>query len=122
MWPKAPASDPLAQHLNTMPKLVASRTLTEVGWQNSTLLVGDAVDSVTALKNSSGPNLVVLGCGDLVQSLRRGGLVDEYMLLVHPVLLGKGSRLFPDGPPAQFRLVDSVPTSTGVIIATYQSS
>src|ERR1700712_2673601 len=122
VWPQQ-IDNPFTPVLNKAQKYVASRTLTEpLPWQNSTLLVGDAVDSVTALKNSSGPNLVVLGCGDLVQSLRRGGLVDEYMLLVHPVLLGKGSRLFPDGPPAQFRLVDSVPTSTGVIIATYQSS
>jgi dihydrofolate reductase len=122
VWPQQ-TDNPFTPVLNKAQKYVASRTLTEpLPWQNSTLLVGDAVDSVRALKNSSGPKLIVLGCGDLVQSLRNGGLIDEYMLLVHPLLLGKGSRLFPAGPPAQFRLVDSMPTTTGVIIATYQSS
>ena len=121
-WPKQ-TDNPFTPVLDKAQKYVASRTLSEpLPWQNSTLLAGDAARSVAELKESSGPDLIVLGCGDLVQSLRGGGLVDEYLLLIHPLVLGKGSRLFPDGPPAQFRLTDSLPTTTGVIIATYQRS
>ena len=122
VWPQQ-TDNPFTPVLDKAQKYVASRTLHEpLPWQNSTLLPGDAVAAVAALKQSPGPDLIVLGCGDLVQSLRRGGLIDQYLLLIHPLLLGKGNRLFPDGPPAQFRLTESLPTSTGVIIATYQSS
>jgi len=121
-WPKQ-TDNPFTPVLDKAQKYVASRTLSEpLPWQNSTLLAGDAARSVVDLKESSGPDLIVLGCGDLVQSLRGGGLIDEYLLLIHPLVLGKGSRLFPDGPPEQFRLTDSLPTTTGVIIATYQRS
>jgi len=121
-WPKQ-TDNPFTPVLDKAQKYVASRTLSEpLPWQNSTLLAGDAARSVAELKESSGPDLIVLGCGDLVQSLRGGGLIDEYLLLIHPLVLGKGSRLFPDGPPAQFRLTDSLSTTTGVIIATYQRS
>ncbi|MEP6562483.1 MAG: dihydrofolate reductase family protein [Nakamurella sp.] len=120
IWPQQ-TGNPFTSVLNKAQKYVASRTLREpLPWQNSTLLAGDAARSVAALKGSSGPDLIVLGCGDLVQSLRRGGLVDEYLLLIHPLLLGEGSRLFPDGPPADFRLIESLSTTTGVIIATYR--
>jgi len=122
IWPQQ-TDNPFTPVLDKAQKYVASRTLREpLPWQNSTLLAGDAVDAVAALKQSPGPDLTVLGCGELVQSLRRGGLIDQYLLLIHPLLLGKGSRLFPDGPPARFRLTESLPTSTGVIIATYQSA
>ena len=73
------------------------------------------------LKEEPGEDLTVLGSGELVQSLRRRDLVDRYVLLIHPLVLGSGRRLFPDGgPAATLRLVDSVPTTTGVIIATYR--
>jgi dihydrofolate reductase len=108
--------------MNNFQKYVASATLEEpLEWSNSTLLKGDAVEAVGRLKEEQGEDLVVLGSGELVQSLMRRGLIDEYVLLIHPLVLGSGRRLFPDGgASATLRLVDSVTTTTGVIIATYQ--
>jgi dihydrofolate reductase len=119
-WPHQ-TDNPFTEVLNNSQKYVASRTLSEpLPWSNSTLLGGDAADGVAELKRRE-PDLLVLGSGELVQSLRRRDLVDQYVLLVHPLVLGSGRRLFPDGcAPATLRLVKSVPTTTGVIIATYQ--
>ena len=90
-------------------------------WKNSTLLKGDAADAVADLKQQPGPDLTILGSGELIQSLRHRNLIDEYVLLIHPLVLGSGRRLFPDGsPPADLRLAGSVTTTTGVMIATYQ--
>ncbi|WP_041832251.1 dihydrofolate reductase family protein [Actinoplanes sp. N902-109] len=114
--------NPFSEVLDKMQKYVASRTLTEpLPWQNSTLLDGDAADAVAALKQTDGPNLLIMGSGELVQSLRTRALIDEYMLLIHPLLLGTGRRMFPDGVPADLKLVgETVVTTTGVIIARYQ--
>jgi len=103
-------------------KYVASRTLRgPLPWVNSTLLEGDAADAVARLKQEPGPDLLVMGSGVLAGSLMRRGLVDEYQLLIHPLVLGSGRRLFTDGvPTSALKLVKSVPTTTGVIIATYQ--
>jgi dihydrofolate reductase len=103
-------------------KFVASTTLAEpLPWQNSTLLKGDADDAVAKLKKEHDKTLVIFGSGVLVQSLMRRDLIDEYVLQIHPLVLGKGRRLFPDGSPlTNFSLVDSVSTGTGVIIATYR--
>jgi len=91
-------------------------------WRNSTLLKGDAAEAVAELKRQSDEDLTVLGSGELVQSLRRRDLIDEYMLLIHPLVLGTGRKLFPaGGPPAELRLADTVATTTGVIIATYHT-
>jgi dihydrofolate reductase len=101
---------------------VASRTLTEpLPWQNSTLLPGDAAAAVAALKQAPGPDLLVLGSGELIGSLRQRALVDEYVLMIHPLILGAGRRLFPEGTPADLRLAETVSTTTGVIIARYQA-
>jgi dihydrofolate reductase len=119
-WPKQP-DNPYTEALDNTRKYVASTTLDEpLPWKNSTLLKGDAADAVAELKRQPGENLTVLGSGELVHSLRRRDLIDEYMLLIHPLVLGTGRKLFPDGgPPAELRLVDTVTTTTGVIIATY---
>jgi dihydrofolate reductase len=121
-WPNVPEPNPFTEVLNNTRKYVASTTLTEpLPWINSTLLAGDAVEAVARLKKQEGPDLVVLGSGELVQSLRQHDLVDEYQLLIHPLVLGSGRRLFPDGSPrAALRLTNCVPTTTGVVIATYQ--
>ena len=121
-WPKAPQPNPFTDVLNRRQKYVASRTLTEpLPWENSILLQGDAGDSVAELKRSSDLDLVILGSGDLIQTLMRHDLIDEYVVLIHPLVLGTGRRLFEDGgPPAMFELVDSKPSTTGVIIATYR--
>jgi dihydrofolate reductase len=120
-WPHQ-ADNPFTEALNNTQKYVASATLTEpLPWQNSTLLEGDAADAVAGLKQRLDHDLVVLGSGALVQSLRRANLVDEYVLLIHPLVLGSGSRLFPEGGTvAPLRLVDTRTTSTGVLVATYQ--
>jgi dihydrofolate reductase len=120
-WPHQ-TDNPFTEVLDSTRKSVASTTLAEpLPWRNSTLLEGDAAEAVARLKEQPGEDLTVLGSGELVQSLRRHDLVDRYVLLLHPLVLGSGRRLFPDGgPAATLRLVDSVPTTTGVIIATYQ--
>jgi dihydrofolate reductase len=121
-WPNQTEANPFTAVLNDSQKYVASTTLEEpLPWSNSTLLKGDAADAVAELKVQSQPDLVVLGSGALVQSLMRRNLVDEFVLLIHPLVLGSGRRLFPDGgAPANFRLVDTKTTTTGVVIATYQ--
>jgi dihydrofolate reductase len=113
---------PFTEALNSAAKYVASSTLRDpLPWPNSTLLDGDAADSVAALKEQAGKDLHILGSGELIQSLMRHNLIDEYVLLIFPLVLGSGRRLFRDGGvPATLRLVNSVTTTTGVIIATYQ--
>jgi dihydrofolate reductase len=120
VWPGR-KDNPFTEVLDKSRKYVASRTLREpLPWQNSTLLSGDAAETVARLKEQPGKDLTVLGCGDLMQTLMRHGLVDAYVLLIHPLVLGRGRRLFnDDAPRSALRLVKSVPTTTGVIIATY---
>jgi dihydrofolate reductase len=121
-WPTQPDDNPFAAVLNNRRKYVASRTLEEpLEWRNSTLLQGDAMEAVAELKKQPEGDLVVLGSGELVRSLMRADLVDEYVLLIHPLVLGSGRRLFvDDGPSESLRLVDTKTTTTGVVIATYQ--
>lgn len=122
-WPTAPADDPYAQHLNSIQKYVASGSLTEATWQNTTILGGDAMDAVARLKEQPGGTISVLGSGKLVQSLLRAGLVDELMLAVFPIVLGSGKRLFPQGDEvSRFELVSSQPTTTGGLLLTYRPS
>ena len=120
-WPHQ-SGNPFTEVLDNTPKYVASTTLAEpLPWRNSELLKGDAADAVAELKGQPGPGLTVLGSGELIQALRRRDLIDEYQLLIHPLVLGSGRRLFPDGGPAtSLWLVDAKPTTTGVIIATYR--
>ena len=120
-WSTQPDDNPFAAVLNNRQKYVASTTLEEpLSWRNSTLLQGDAMEAVAKLKEQPDNDLVVLGSGELVRSLMRANLVDEYVLLIHPLVLGSGRRLFPDGAPSTaLRLVDTKTTTTGVVIATY---
>jgi dihydrofolate reductase len=120
-WPTAPSEEePIAQHLNSVQKYVASRTLQKADWQNTTI-IRDVAKAVPALKDQPGRNIAVLGSGNLVQSLIELDLVDEYSLMVFPIVLGSGKRLFPDGESTRnLRLVDSKPTSTGALMLTYQ--
>jgi dihydrofolate reductase len=121
-WPNQLEPNPFTAVLNNAQKYVASTTLAEpLPWSNSTLLKGDATEAVARLKEEPGKDIVILGSGELVQSLMRCNLVDVYVLLIHPLVLGSGRRLFSDsGAFAALRLVDSVTTSAGVLIATYQ--
>lgn len=115
---------PYREILNGAPKCVASRTLTEpLPWPNSTLLKGDVAEAVAQLREQPGRDLIVMGSGELIRSLMPHDLIDEYLLLVYPLVLGAGRRMFPDGaPPTSLRLVDSTVSTTGVLIATYQPS
>ena len=121
-WPKVTdSSDPIASRLNALPKYVVSRGQPLLDWENSRLVTGDVPAEIARLKQAPGDELQVHGSGDLVHTLIRQRLVDEYRLLVYPVLLGTGKRLFPDGDiGAALRLVDSKPTGTGVQIMVYE--
>jgi dihydrofolate reductase len=121
VWPKR-KDDPISAMLDNMQKYVASRTLSEpLSWINSTLLKGDASETVARLKGEPGKDLVVMGSGELAQSLMRSNLIDEYVLLIHPLVLGSGRRLFTDGSPtATLRLAGTRTTTNGVVIVTYQ--
>jgi dihydrofolate reductase len=118
-WPNQ-ADNPYTEVLNRVEKYVVSTTLAEpLPWSNSTLLSG--VEAVAQIKQQSEGAIGVLGSGELVRSLLRHDLVDELLLMIHPLVLGKGRRMFAeDGPPAALRLVDSLTTTTGVLIATYE--
>jgi dihydrofolate reductase len=120
-WGQSTDGNPITAHLNAATKYVASRTLEDVdAWQNSILLHGDAVDTVAALKAKSDRNLGIVGSASLVRSLHAAALIDHYTLLICPLTLGSGTRLF-EGSAAltEFELTDSVTTTQGVIIAQY---
>jgi dihydrofolate reductase len=120
VWPKR-KDNPYTEVLNNTPKYVASNTLkAPLPWMNSQLLQSDAAEAVGKLKKEPGKDMVVLGSGVLVESLMRSDLVDEYILLIHPLVLGSGRRMFNDGPVTPLRLVDSKTTTKGVVIATYR--
>ena len=124
-WSGQTDGNPYTAVLDRKPKYVASRTLTApLPWQNSTLLRGDAVAAVADLRRDLEGDLVVLGSGELVRALARAHLVDVYLLSLHPLTLGTGRRLFPEGEdaPQAFELVEAVPTTTGVVIATYRAA
>ena len=120
-WPRQ-TDNPFSEVLDNARKYVASRTAEEpLPWRNSTLLKGDAVEAVARLRAQEGPDIGVLGSGELIRSLMPNGLIDEYLLMIHPLVLGTGRRLFPAaGSPFALRLLDSVTTTTGVVIARYR--
>jgi dihydrofolate reductase len=120
-WPNASEEEQVvAEPLNTKPKYVASSTLTELEWQNSTVLQGDLADAVNALKQEDGGDLHVIGSTELVQMLIEQGLVDELRLMIDPVVVGGGKRIWrDDGVLRPLRLVDSETTPSGAIFATY---
>ena len=119
-WPYQAADNPVAQSLNAGKKHVASRTLTKLGWNNSTLLRGDVAAAVAALKSSPGPDLQIIGSGNLIQTLQAASLIDQYHVWTFPVVLGRGKRLFEAGAMAgALRLVASQTTKTGVVMSTY---
>ena len=122
-WPNQ-TDNPYTDVLNESKKYVASRSLDEpLPWQNSTLLEGDAAEAVAKLKEEPGKDIVILGSGELIRSLMPRGLIDRFVLLVHPLVLGTGRRLFADdGSDAKLRLTDTKTTPKGVVIATYETA
>ena len=121
-WPNQPGGVPMVDYINSVSKYVVSTTLEEpLEWNNSTLIKGDVAEEIARLKRQPGENITILGSGTLVRSLLRGDLIDELRLMVHPVVLGSGKRLFEDGHGRQaLELVDSKTFSTGVLYLTYQ--
>ena len=113
---------PFKEGLNNAPKYVASRTLqAPLPWPNSTLLHGDLAATVPELKRKLSGDLTVMGSGELIQTLVREDLIDEYLLFIHPLVLGVGRRLF-SGAPAWLRLIESTTTTAGVVIARYETA
>ena len=120
-WPFQPDDDPMAAKLNSVPKYVASRTLDSAEWRNTTLLEGDAADAVARLKDELDGEIHVPGSSDLIQTLLRADLVDELQLIVFPVVLGTGKRLFGDGTiPTGLRLLASESSASGVTMQRYE--
>lgn len=120
-WPHVGDEDPIAAKFNRIPKYVASRTLNSAEWNNSTLLTGNVVEEVAKLKEQDGGEIQLFGSSDFLQTLTANDLVDEYRLMIFPVLLGDGKRLFAEGTiPRGLKLVDTVTSSTGVTINTYE--
>jgi dihydrofolate reductase len=122
-WPGVSSEEqPFAAHMNDTPKYVVSATLKDADdWQNSTLIKGNVVEEITRLKQQPGKNIAITGSGTLVQSLLQDDLLDELGLMVHPVVVGSGKRLFKEGgDPKGLKLVDSKTFSTGVVFLTYQ--
>jgi dihydrofolate reductase len=120
-WPNVGDDDPFAKHLNAAAKYVASRTLDEVSWANTTILRDDVPARVAELKQRDGGTIAVLGSPGLVQSLVEHDLVDEYALAIHPIVLGGGKTLFRDSAEVRrLELVSSTPTTTGVLLTTYR--
>jgi dihydrofolate reductase len=120
-WPKQ-TNNPFTEILTNMQKYVASTTLKEpLPWQNSTLLKGDVAAAVNALKAQSGDDIVIMGSGKLIQTLMKHNIIDRYVLLIHPLVLGSGHRLFSDvGTEATLHLVSAKPTPNGVVVASYE--
>ncbi len=119
-WPTS-NDEPFATYINNIPKYVVSSTLDKVDWQNSTLLHGDLASAIANLKQQQGGTIGISGSPALVESLLQADLLDELVLMIHPVVVGKGKRLFNDGKALKrLTLVDSKTSSTGVVIATYR--
>jgi dihydrofolate reductase len=120
-WPNAPEEEQvIAEPLNTKPKYVASRTLGELDWQNSTVLQGDVAEAVASLKHEDGADVHVIGSAQLVETLIESDLVDEFRMMIDPLVLGGGKRIFrDDGTLRPLRLVNGEVTSTGAILGTY---
>lgn len=118
-WPGREDEDGFADRFNSLPKHVATTTLNEFEWKNSSKIEGDLYASVAALKEEAGQDIVIHGSGQLVNNLMEHGLIDEYRLMVFPVVVGKGKKLFQEGVTAEMKLVDTKTFESGVAVLTY---
>lgn len=119
-WPYQSADNPIARTLNAARKYVASRTLKSLQWSNSVLLGADIVQSIAAIKAQPGPDLQIIGSGNMMQSLQAASLIDEYNVWTYPVVLGRGKRLFEAAArPSALRLVGTKASASGVVMSTY---
>ena len=119
-WPHQAEDNAIARTFNAAKKHVASRTLKSLKWNNSSVLGGDVVSAITALKGQPGHDLQIIGSGNLIQTLQVASLIDEYHVWTYPVVLGRGKRLFEKGArPCALRLVASEVSASGVVMSTY---
>lgn len=119
-WPSMTDGGWYAEKMNSMPKYVASSTLEKAEWNNSTIIKGDVAEDVAKLKQQPGQNLLIFGSGQLINELLRHHLIDELRLLVHPVVLGRGKRLFKEGPPVGLTPIDAKVFGSGVVLTVYK--
>ena len=119
-WPTMEGTGDFGERMNAIPKYVVSTTLTDPTWNNTTVIPGDVPAAIASLKAQDGRDILLSGSADLVNSLIPTGLIDEYRLMVHPVVVGQGKKLFADGlDMTTLRLVDTKPFSTGIVVLTY---
>jgi dihydrofolate reductase len=120
-WPNQSADDePIAAFFNSVPKYVASTTLDQVEWNNSTLIEGEVAEAVRKLKEQPGKDIAIIGSATFVRSLLKEGVIDELKLMIHPIVVGEGRRLFENGLHSELELADSKVFGTGVVYATYR--
>jgi dihydrofolate reductase len=119
-WPKATGTGDFGERMNSMRKYVVSSTLDELTWNNSRLLKGNVAEAVARLKQEPGQDILVAGSAQLVQALRQHDLVDDYWLLVYPVVLGSGKRIFQGGERTNLKLAESRSFPNGVVLLHYQ--
>lgn len=120
-WPTMTGTGEYGERMNGLPKFVVSKTLQELEWNNSTLIQGDIVEEISRLKQLPGQDLLIFGSGALVHTLMQHNLIDEYRLMVHPLVLGSGKRLFRDGAEKKALKLISIKTfSSGVVVLSYE--
>ena len=119
-WPDRTDAQGFADRMNSLPKYVVSTTLKKAEWNNSAIIKSNVAKEVSKLKNQSGGDILVAGSMTLLRTLMENDLVDEYRLLTYPIVLGKGKRLFTDGPAASLRLTESRPMGSGVVLLRYE--
>src|SRR6266446_1820170 len=120
-WPNMPGTGAYGERMNSLPKYVVSTTLSEVTW-NATLIKGDLAEELSRLKQETGQDIVIFGSGELVRTLHERDLIDEYRLMIFPIVLGSGKRLFPGGNEKKvLKLVETRTLGSGVVLLTYQS-
>ncbi len=119
-WPNATGTGDFGERMNSLPKFVATTTLKALEWNNATVLEGDVVAAVQKLKQQEGGNLLVYGSGDLAQTLLQHGLIDELRLMIYPIVLGSGKRLFKGGEKILLGLVASRNLGASVMLLTYR--
>jgi dihydrofolate reductase len=121
-WPTMPGAGAYGERMNSLPKYVVSTTLAAADWNNSRLIKQNVAEEIAKLKQQPGQDIIVFGSGKLIETLMEHGLIDQYNLLVHPVVLGGGRRLFQDGCQADLKLVDTHRFENGIMALIYQSA
>jgi dihydrofolate reductase len=122
VWPTVEDETGFAERMNSLPKFVASKTITTADWNNSTVLRGNLADEVISLKDQTARDILVYGSAAVVRALMSRGLVDEFRLMVYPTILGRGKRLFPDGTKAALRLVECKELGSGIVLLRYDAT